>query len=215
MLKLYTYFRSSAVFRVRIALNLKGLPYEAVPIHLVRGGGEQHSDHYVARNPQHLVPTLTDGATTLGQSLAIIEYLEERHPAPALLPQEPLARARVRELALSVACDIHPLNNLRVLRYLDANLNIAEARRDEWARHWTALGFTAIEHRLEQGAHTGPYCFGATPSLADCCLIPQVFNARRLQLPLDAYANIRRIYDYCMQQEAFQRAAPGAQSDAE
>ena len=215
MLKLYTYFRSSAAFRVRIALNLKGLPYEAVPIHLMRGAGEQHSDRYVERNPASLVPALEDEGITLGQSLAIIEYLEERHPSPSLLPQQPMARARVREIALSVACDIHPLNNLRVLRYLHAPLGVAEARRDEWARHWIALGFTAIERRLAQGDHTGAYCFGDAPTIADCCLIPQVFNARRVQLPLDEYSNIRRIHDHCMQQEAFQRAAPGAQGDAE
>jgi maleylpyruvate isomerase len=219
MLKLYTYFRSSAAFRVRIALNLKGLAYEAIPVHLMRGGGEQHGDRYVERNPSHLVPTLADMGLSLGQSLAIIEYLEECHPSPPLLPREPPARARVRELGLSVACDIHPLNNLRVLRYLQAPLGVAEPTRDEWARHWIALGFAAIERLLAQGYQGdqggGPYCFGATPTIADCCLIPQVFNARRVRLPLDDYPNIRRVHDHCMQQEAFQRAAPEAQGDAE
>src|SRR5579862_8181150 len=141
MLKLYTYFRSSAAFRVRIALNLKALPFESVPIHLMRNAGEQHSDSYALRNPAQLVPTLEDGEMTLGQSLAIIEYLEQVYPNPALLPQEPAARAKVRELALSIACDIHPLNNLRVLRYLHAPLGIDQQRREEWARHWMNLGF--------------------------------------------------------------------------
>jgi maleylacetoacetate isomerase len=215
MLKLYTYFRSSAAFRVRIALNLKGLDYEAVPVHLLRGGGEQHGGRYDSVNPQHLVPSLEDEGLTLGQSLAIIEYLDERHPAPSLLPREPSARARVRELALSVACDIHPLNNTRVLGYLAKTLSLDEEMRNEWARHWIALGFAAIDRRLAANSNDGPYCFGAAPTLADCCLIPQVFNAHRVQLPLEPYSNIRRVHDHCMQQEAFQRAAPGAQGDAE
>jgi maleylpyruvate isomerase len=215
MLKLFTYSRSSAAFRVRIALNIKALPFEAVPIHLLRGDGEQHSDSYAVRNPAQLVPTLEDGEMTLGQSLAIIEYLEQMHPTPALLPQQAVARAKVRELALSIACDIHPLNNLRVLRYLNAPLGIDERRRDEWARHWIDLGFTAIEYQLAKHDTAGNYCFGDTPTLADCCLIPQVFNARRVSLPLDGYPIINRVHQYCMKQPAFIDAAPGAQSDAE
>jgi maleylpyruvate isomerase len=215
MLKLYTYFRSSAAFRVRIALNLKALPYEAVPIHLMRGSGEHNSESYAARNPARLVPTLADGDLSIGQSIAIIEYLEDRFPQPALLPADPVLRAQVRELALSVACDIHPLNNLRVLRYLHAPLGIDEQRRDVWARHWIGLGFTAIEQKLAHSPVRGPYCFGERATLADCCLIPQIFNARRVALSLDEFPNIRRIHDHCMQQEAFARAAPGAQSDAE
>jgi maleylacetoacetate isomerase len=216
MLKLYTYARSSAAFRVRIALSLKRLPYEAIPIHLLRGAGEQHSENYVARNASHLVPTLTDGALSLGQSLAIIEYLEETYPSPALLPSDAATRAKVRELALSVACDIHPLNNLRVLRYLHGPLQIEEERRNQWARHWISLGFTAIEHTLARsGAQNSGYCFGQTATLADCCLIPQVFNARRVELSLDEFPTIQRVHEHCMQQESFIRAAPGAQSDAE
>jgi maleylpyruvate isomerase len=213
MLKLYTYFRSSAAFRVRIALNLKGLPFEAVPVHLLRG--EQHSAGYSDCNPAQLVPSLVDASLTLSQSLAIIEYLEERYPQPALLPASPALRASVRELALAVACDIHPLNNLRVLRYLQQSLNVDQAGRDEWARHWIALGFAAIETRLTCQDPSGPYCFGDVATLADCCLVPQVFNARRVQLPLEDYPTIQRIHDHCMQQDAFRRAAPDAQNDAE
>jgi maleylpyruvate isomerase len=216
MLKLYTYFRSSAAFRVRIALNLKGLSYESIPVHLLRGAGEQHSESYIERNAARLVPTLSDGTLSLGQSLAIIEYLEEMHPTPPLLPQQPATRAKVRELALSVACDIHPLNNLRVLRYLAGPLQIEEQRRNEWARHWISLGFTAIEHTLARsGAHGSGYCFGDAATLADCCLIPQVFNAKRVELSLDEFPTIARVHEHCMQQQAFIKAAPGAQSDAE
>jgi maleylacetoacetate isomerase len=213
MIKLYTYFRSSASFRVRIALNLKGLAFESVPIHLLRGGGEQNSESYSLRNPARLVPSLEDGPLTLGQSLAIIEYLEDVYPNPPLMPADPQLRAKVRELALSVACDIHPLNNLRVLRYLHAPLGIEEERRNDWARHWITLGFRAIEYTLARTA--GRYCFGDTPSVADCCLIPQIFNARRVELMLDEFPNILRVHEHCMQQPAFIRAAPGAQSDAE
>jgi maleylpyruvate isomerase len=215
MLKLYTYSRSSAAFRVRIALNLKGLLYDAVPIRLLRGPGEQHSESYATLNPASLIPLLVDGEITVAQSLAIIEYLEDTHPIPPLMPKQAAARARVRALALSVACDIHPLNNLRVLRYLNAPLGIDEARRDEWARHWISLGFTAIEHTLSQQQHAGSYCFGQTPTLADCCLIPQVFNAKRVKLSLDEFPTIQRVHEHCMQQQAFIAAAPGAQSDAE
>jgi maleylpyruvate isomerase len=215
MLKLYTYYRSSAAFRVRIALNLKGLPFEAVPIHLLRGPGEQYSESYTALNPARLVPLLIDDDTSIAQSLAIIEYLEETHPTPALLPQPPAARAKVRALALSIACDVHPLNNLRVLRYLQTPLGIDEDRRDEWARHWISLGFTAIERSLSQQSPAGSYCFGNSPTLADCYLIPQVFNAKRVRLTLDEFPNIRRVHEHCMQQPAFTAAAPGAQSDAE
>ena len=215
MLKLYTYFRSSAAFRVRIALHYKGLPYQAIPVHLLRGGGEQHSAAFADRNPARLIPVLEDGAFTLAQSLAIIEYLEETQPTPALLPRDAAARAGVRALALSIACDIHPLNNTRVLRYLKEPLEIDEQRRAEWSRHWIALGFTALERVLAQGGTARACCYGDTPTLADCCLIPQVFNAQRLNCPLEPFPTIWRIYQHCMRLEAFARAAPGAQGDAE
>ena len=215
MIKLYTYFRSSAAFRVRIALNYKELQYQSIPVHLLRGGGEQHSAAFGERNPARMVPVLEDGALTLTQSLAIIEYLEETHPTPALLPRDAAARARVRALALSIACDIHPLNNVRVLRYLKAPLEIDEQRRGEWSRHWIALGFAALERVLAETDTAGDCCYGDAPTLADCCLIPQVFNAQRVDCPLEPFPTVRRIYEHCMRQEVFARAAPAAQSDAE
>jgi maleylacetoacetate isomerase len=215
MLKLYTYFRSSAAFRVRIALNYKGLSFQAIPVHLLRGGGEQHSAAFGERNPARLIPVLEDGALKLTQSLAIIEYLEETHPTPALLPRDAAARARVRSLAFSIACDIHPLNNTRVMRYLKEPLEIDEERRAEWSRHWIALGFAALERVLAGGGTAGSCCYGDAPTLADCCLIPQVFNAQRVNCPLEPFPTIRRIYEHCMQLDAFTCAAPGAQSDAE
>ena len=213
MLKLYTYFRSSAAYRVRIALNLKGLPYESVPVHLLRDGGEQHSDDYARLNPAELVPTLVDGEHALGQSLAIIEYLDEVHPSPLLLPGSALARARIRALAQSIACDMHPLNNLRVLQYLAREHQLDEAAKAMWVRHWITLGFTALEAQL-QHASTGLFCHGDTPTLADCCLVPQMFNARRFATPLEGFPTLCRIEAACLALEAFQRAAPEAQADA-
>jgi maleylacetoacetate isomerase len=210
-MRLYTYFRSSAAFRVRIALNLKQLAYEAVPVHLLRGGGEQYAEAFVARSPAHLVPVLEDGSLTLTQSLAIIEYLEERYPQPPLLPAATAERARVRELALSIACDIHPLNNLRVLRTLQES-GIDEPGRQKWLRHWIGIGFAAVERLL---ADAGEYCHGDAPGMADCCLVPQVFNALRVGCALDPYPRIARIHHHCTQLGAFQRAAPAAQADAE
>lgn len=215
MLKLYTYFRSSAAYRVRIALNLKGLEYTAIPLHLLRNGGEQHSADYVALNPLHLLPLLQDDSVSIPQSLAIIEYLEEAYPATPLLPATSSARARVRAITLSIACEMHPLNNLRVLNYLKAELAVDDARRDAWYRHWTTLGFTAIETMLTSDSNTRSYCHGDTPTLADCCLVPQVFNALRFKCSLDAFPTITRIYETCMQLPAFERAAPAAQPDAE
>jgi maleylacetoacetate isomerase len=212
VLRLYTYFRSSAAYRVRIALNLKALPYEAVPVHLLRG--EQHAPAYAARNPAASVPILEEGDLTLTQSLAIIEYLDERHPTPALLPPESRARARVRSLALAVACDIHPLGNLRVMRYL-AGLGIDERQRREWSQHWIASGLTAIERALATEGATGSCCHGDAPTLADCCLIPQVFNAQRSGCSLQPWPTVQRIYQHCTALEAFRRAAPAAQPDAE
>lgn len=213
MTTLYGYFRSSAAYRVRIALNLKGLAYEQVAVNLVKG--EQRAEEKLARNPQGLVPVLeTDDGTRLTQSLAICEYLEERHPEPALLPGDPAGRARVRSLAQLVACEIHPLNNLKVLKYLVHELKLDEAAKLAWYRHWIAEGFTALEARLAGEAATGAFCHGDSPSLADVCLVPQVFNAERFECDLSAYPTIRRIAERCRAMEAFAKAAPGAQPDA-
>ncbi|OUE44086.1 maleylacetoacetate isomerase [Billgrantia desiderata SP1] len=213
MTTLYGYFRSSAAYRVRIALNLKGLAYEQVAVNLVKG--EQRAEENLARNPQGLVPVLeTDDGTRLTQSLAICEYLEERHPEPALLPGDPAGRARVRSLAQLVACEIHPLNNLKVLKYLVHELKLDEAAKLAWYRHWIAEGFTALEARLSGEAATGAFCHGDSPSLADVCLVPQVFNAERFECDLSAYPTIRRIAERCRAMEAFAKAAPGAQPDA-
>jgi maleylacetoacetate isomerase len=215
MLRLYSYFRSSAVFRVRIALNLKGLSYETIPVHLLREGGQQHAPDFVQRNPAHLVPVLQDDADTLTQSLAIIEYLEEQYPMPPLLPKKPVERAKIRALALDVACDIHPLNNLRVTQHLADPLGIDEDRRTAWMLHWMTVGLTALEQKL-QGAHSGSgYCYGESPTLADCFLVPQTFNALRIKCPVDQFPTIMRIYETCMKLPAFEKAAPSSQPDAE
>ncbi len=215
MLKLYTYFRSSAAYRVRIALNLKKIEYTAIPVHLIRDGGHQHSSDYAARNPQELLPTLEDDGLTITQSIAILEYLEEVYPSPALLPPDAPGRAYVRSLALAIACDIHPLNNLRVLRYLEDTLGVDAERRAEWYRQWVKVGFTALEQLLARRTHAGEFCHGDSPTMADCCLVPQVFNAQRLQCPLDNYPVLMQIHANCEELEAFQRAAPGMQFDAE
>jgi maleylacetoacetate isomerase len=214
MIKLYTYFRSSAAFRVRIALNLKGLSFESVPVHLLRHGGMQHTPEYAALNPSELVPTLVDDALTLVQSLAIMEYLEETRPEPPLLPSCALGRARVRALAQTIACEIHPLNNLRVLQYLEQTMKLDTQARAEWCRHWVTLGFAALEEMLTSSPETGAYCHGDTPTMADCCLVPQVANARRFDTPLDAFPNILRIEATCLTLPAFQRALPNNQPDA-
>ena len=213
-LVLYGYWRSSAAYRVRIALGLKGLPWESRPVHLVKDGGEQHASGYAAMNPQQLVPSLRDGGRVLTQSLAIMEYLEETRPEPSLLPADARGRARVRSLAQLVACDVHPLGNLRVLQYLERELGVGEAQRGAWSRHWIATGFAALEAMLAGNAATGRYCHGDTPGLADACLVPQVYNARRWKLPLDDYPTIRRIDAACGELEAFRSAAPEVQADA-
>ncbi|MFT3804028.1 MAG: maleylacetoacetate isomerase [Burkholderiaceae bacterium] len=215
MLKLYTYFRSSASYRVRIALNLKGLAWEAVPVHLVKGGGQQHAADFAALNPNELVPVLLDGDAALVQSMAIIEYLEECHPHRPLLPADPLGRARVRALAQTIACEIHPLDNLRVLRYLEHRFEIDDEGRNAWYRHWVETGFAALERMLADARDTGRFCHGDIPTLADCCLVPQVFNAERFQVSLAPYPTIQRIAEQCRRLETFQSAAPEAQPDAE
>lgn len=215
MLRLYTYFRSSAAYRVRIALNLKGLAYEAVPVHLLRDGGQQNLPDYRALSPLGTVPALQTGAGTFTQSLAIIEYLDETYPLPPLLPAPAEDRARVRALAQTIACDIHPVNNLRVLQYLGRELGATQEQKDAWYRHWVNAGLLAVEQLLAGDPRTGTFCHGETPGLADCCLVPQVFNARRFDCPLDALPTLRRIVAACEQLAAFQNAAPAMQPDAE
>jgi maleylacetoacetate isomerase len=213
--KLYSYWRSSAAYRARIALNLKGLAYEIVPVHLVANGGEQHAREYHAINPQELIPTLVDGANTISQSLAIVEYLDEAYAdAAPLLPRDPEARARVRSLALAIACDIHPLNNSRVIQYLERELHVAEDARLRWTRHWIALTFAALEERLATDAATGKFCHGDVPGMADTLLIPQIYNARRWSLDLAPYPTLLRIDAACAQHDAFVRAHPDNQPDA-
>ena len=214
-MRLYTYFRSSAAYRVRIALNLKGLAWEAASVHLVRGGGEQHQPDYRALNPNGLVPALDDHGLLLTQSLAIIEYLDETHPEPALLPGDAVARARIRAIAQTISCDVHPINNLRVLQYLTRELGASDAQKTAWYRHWTELGLEAVEAMLAGDAHTGVFCHGDTPTLADCCLVPQVFNARRFGCDLSAMQTLLRIVERCEAIEAFRLAAPEIQADAE
>lgn len=208
MLKLYQYFRSSASFRVRIALNLKGLSYEDMPVHLINGGGEQFSASYQAINPHSLVPTLQDSNNTLTQSLAIIEYLDECHPTPALLPGDAYQKALVRAFALSIAADIHPLNNLRVLTYLTQTLKISEQEKSRWYEHWISLGLAGLEKQLANSPYTGAYCFGDRPSLADICLIPQLYNARRFNCDLSHYPTLVRIDQHCQSLTAFSNAWP-------
>lgn len=214
-MKLYSYFRSSAAYRVRIALNLKGLAYETVPVHLTRAGGDQLTPAYRQLNPQALVPLLEDAGRLLTQSLAIIEYLEEVHPQPALLPMDPAARARVRALALAVACDLHPLNNLRVLNYLTGPMGLGDEAKQTWYRHWIAEGLGALEATLVRDRETGRFCHGDAPGLADCCLVPQLANAYRFKCDVSPYPTLLKIEKNCLALEAFRRAAPDQQPDAE
>ncbi|QHE90821.1 maleylacetoacetate isomerase [Pandoraea fibrosis] len=218
MSTLYSYFRSSAAYRVRIALNLKGLDYDTAPVHLVRDGGEQLKPAYRALNVNGLVPTFIDGDANIHQSLAIIEYLEDVHPTPALLPADPVARAQVRALALDIAADIHPIDNLRVLRYLKHDLGVSEAQKNAWYVHWIVEGFTALEARLaSQSSQSSPgkFVFGDTPTLADCCLVPQVYNANRFNVDMTPFPRIAAVNAHCQTLDAFRRAAPEAQPDAE
>ena len=211
-MKLFTYFRSSAAYRVRIALNLKGLPYQPEFVHLLRDGGEQHLPAFRATNPVGLVPVLeADDETVLTQSLAIIEWLEETHPTPPLLPKDATARAQVRGFALVIACDIHPINNLRVLRYLKRTLNLEQDAIDAWYRHWIGEALPALE---AMALDDGPFCFGQAPTLADICLVPQLANARRYDCPLDAFPKLLRADAACAALPPFQAAAPERQPDA-
>jgi len=214
-MKLYTYFRSSAAYRVRIALNLKGLKYEALPIHLLRDGGEQLQAEYIKINPSGLVPTFQDDYITLTQSMAILEYLEDEHPQVPLLPQDAAGRARVRELAQIIACDLHPVNNLRVLRYLVKDLGLSEDTKAQWYRHWLEGGLAVLEKHIARDPSAGPLCHGYLPTIADCCLVPQVFNAVRHGIDMSAYPNIARINAACIELPAFVAAHPSNQPDAE
>jgi maleylacetoacetate isomerase len=210
--QLYTYFRSSAAYRLRIALNLKGLTSEMISIHLQKDGGQQKKPEYRAVNPQMRVPALRlDSGDVLTQSLAIIEYLDEIHREPPLLPRDPVERAKVRALAQLIACDIHPLNNLAPLRYLKNELGQDQSKIDAWYHHWILEGFTALETMVRPG----PYAFGSAVTLADVCLVPQVYNARRLKVPLERFPNIVAIDAVCGKHAAFERARPENQPDAE
>ena len=214
-MKLYTFFRSSASYRVRIALNLKGLTYEQAPIHLRRGGGEQFSASYKAVNPQALVPALEDGGTILTQSLAIIEYLDDKYPQPPLLPSDPSDKALVRSMAMVIACEVHPIQNLRVLNHIKKQYNQTDDQVNHWAQHWIDLGLSALEQFIVAHARRGKFCFGDTPTLADICLVPQLGNARRYGCNLAHYPTIVSIEKNCVTIPAFANAAPEKQPDAE
>ncbi len=211
-MKLYDYWRSSAAYRVRIGLNLKGIPYDHICVHLVKDGGQQHSADYKTTNPQGLVPSLElDDGTVLTQSMAILEYLDDICPPPAFLPEKAENKAYVRSLANLIACDIHPVNNLRILTYLTETLGVDDGAKMTWYRHWIAKGFDALEARLEDS----DFCFGDQPGLADICLIPQVYNAHRFNLDMAPYPKISRINEACLKHPAFEKAIPENQPDAQ
>jgi len=212
-IRLYSYWRSSAAYRVRIALNLKGLDHEIVPVSLLPGEAEHRQEAYRARNPQMLVPFLEDGDFSTGQSQAILEYLEETYPEPALLPVDSQQRAAIRSFCNSICCDIHPLNNLRVMQYLKSELDVSDEQFNTWYAHWISEGFKAAETTAAAFAATGPFVFGESVSFADTCLIPQVYNAHRFKVPLDDYPRLLTVVDACNELEAFRQAAPEQQSN--
>jgi len=215
-LTLYSYFRSSASYRVRIALNLKGLDYAQVPVHLLRGGGEQLTETYRQVQPDGIVPALIhDDQPALAQSLAIVEYLDDCFPSPPLLPESAADRAYVRSVALQIACEIHPINNLRVLGYLKTVLGVTDEQKTAWYAHWISAGFESLERKLATDARVGRCVFGDTPGLADLCLVPQVWNANRFNISLDAYPTIRRLYEHAASLPAFAQAEPSMQPDAQ
>lgn len=214
-LVLHNYFRSSAAYRVRIALNLKGLDYQYVPVHLTRDGGMQFKEPYQSLNPQQLVPLLDDEGFHLSQSLAIIEYLDEKYPAVRLIPDSLQGRARVRQIALAVSCDIHPLQNLRVLKYLTGTLGLSEEQKLGWIRHWLSAGLDALEADLSQSRSRGVFCYGDSPTMADCALVPQLFSALRFDIDLSPYPTLRAIYAACEAQAPVIAAHPTRQIDSE
>jgi maleylacetoacetate isomerase/maleylpyruvate isomerase len=211
-MELYSYFRSSASYRVRIALAVKGIAHDYVPVHLLKN--EQQQAPFADLSAARLVPLLKDGDAVLTQSLAIVEYLDETHPQPPLLPGDAMARARIRAIALDIACEIHPLNNLRVLRYLVRELHVADADKDRWYRHWVETGLEAVERQLAGHPATGRFCHGDTPTLADIVLVPQIFNAQRLDCRLDHVPTVMRVFGECMQLDAFSKTQPSACPDA-
>lgn len=213
MMKLYGYWRSSASFRVRLALYLKKLPFDYQSVHLIKDGGEQHTPEYKKLNPASLVPTFVDDDVTLNQSLAIIEYLDERYAQRPLLPSDPVDRAKARALAYDLACELQPITNLRVLQYLTGTLNCSDEQRNDWIHHWVHTAFTAFEQRLTETA--GEYCYGDSVTLADICLLPQVYNAQRFKVPLDDYPTLTAVNDRLQQLQAVQQARPENQPDAQ
>jgi len=212
---LYGYFRSSAAFSARIALNLKGIEPELRFIHLLKEGGQQHTAEYKTLNPMELIPALVHDGQLITQSLAIMEYLDEIVPEPPILPKDALGRARVREIACVIACDIHPVNNLRLAQYLKREFHISDEQQANWQRHWITLGFEALEKMLSLSKDTGTYSYGDSPTVADICLIPQIFNARRVNLEVERYPTLSRIFAHAMQHPAFDAAQPKNQPDAE
>lgn len=214
MIKLYGYWRSTAAYRVRVALNLKQVSYVQESVHLVKDGGEQHKPEYRSLNPQGLVPTLIDDGVSIIQSIAILEYLEEKYSHPRLLPEDTKLRALTRQMCQLIACDIHPLNNLRVLKYLSGEFQVSEDQKTQWYRHWIIEGFEALVKLREQAGVTGSYCIGEELSLADACLIPQIYNANRFDVPIDRFPSLLEINENCLKLERFQNAVPENQPDA-
>jgi maleylacetoacetate isomerase len=214
MIKLFGYWRSTAAYRVRLSLNLKQISYSQQSVNLVKDGGEQHAAAYRELNPQGLVPTLVDGNIEIGQSMAILEYLEERYPQAPLLPSDKALRAVVRQLANTIACDLHPLNNLRVLQYLSNQLAVADVDKTKWYHHWLFLGFSAFEQLLQKHQFSGPYCIGGELTIADACLIPQIYNANRFGYPMDKHPLLQSINENCLKLTRVQDAIPENQPDA-
>jgi len=214
MLKLYSYWRSTAAYRVRAALNIKRLSYSIIPIHLVKDGGEQHNPEYAEKNPQELVPLLDDNGKLLSQSMAICEYIDEAYDGPQLLPSEPFLKAKVRSVCQVIACDIHPLDNLRVLQYLKGELQVSDEQKTTWYAHWILKGFAALEETLAEYKTQGPFCFGEELTLADVFLVSQMYNARRFEVDLSNFPRLVEIEQHCLTLDTFQDAKPEAQPDA-